>query len=158
MTRPRRISIYAIGLGVWLSGVLWLVFHYLVSHQGSFSEVVSPFELWSLTLHGLFAFAAIFVYGLLWGAHVPARWLRGKRRVSGGSLAGILGWLVGSGYLLYYAGGEEFRAAVSLAHWVVGLAAPLAFFAHWLKRRPTLIGRPVAIRLHRAEMARAGED
>jgi hypothetical protein len=158
LSHARRISIYAIGIGVWLSGVLWLVFHYFMSHQGSFGQVVSPFEVWSLTLHGAFAFAAIFIFGLLWAAHVPTGWSRRKRRVSGGSLAGILGWLIVSGYLLYYAAGEEFRAAVSLAHWVVGLAAPLVFFAHWLKRRRTLIGRSVAFRLHRAEMGRAGED
>jgi hypothetical protein len=147
---------------------------------------VSPFELWSLTLHGAFAFAAIFIYGLLWGVHIPVRWLRGKRRVTGGLLAGVLGWLILGGYLLYYAGGEEFRAAVSVAHWIVGLAAPLGFLAHWLKRRGTLpaasatrdaatgprsprdvsaasyardlIGRSAAVRLNRAEIARAGED
>jgi hypothetical protein len=151
MTRARRNLIYAIGIGVWLSGVLWLVFHYFVSDQGSLGPVVSPFEVWSLTSHGAFAFAAIFIFGLLWGAHVPARWLPAQRRVSGGSLAGILGWLTVSGYFLYYAGGEEFRAAVSLAHWVVGLAAPLAFLAHGLKRRGTL---PAASQMRAAALNR----
>jgi hypothetical protein len=148
MTRLGRITIYAIGIGVWLSGMLWLVFHYLISDEGSLGPVVSPFEAWSLTSHGAFAFAAIFVFGMLWGAHVPARWSRARRRVSGGSLVGVLGWLIVSGYLLYYAGGEELRAAVSLAHWLVGLAAPLAFLAHRLKRRRALPA------LTRAEIAK----
>jgi hypothetical protein len=88
MTRARRMAIYAIGIGVWLSGVLWLVFHHFISDHGSLGPFVSPFEAWSLTLHGAFAFAAIFVFGLLRGAYVPARWSRAQRRISGGWLAG----------------------------------------------------------------------
>ena len=49
-----------------------------------------------------------------------------------------VGQLIVSGYLLYYAGGEEFRSRVALARWIVGLAAPLGFFAYRLKRRSTL--------------------
>jgi hypothetical protein len=39
-------------------------------------------------------------------------------------------WLVLSGYLLYYAGGDAFRAAVSLGHWTVGLIALLLLLLH----------------------------
>jgi hypothetical protein len=40
-----------------------------------------------------------------------------------------------TGYLLYYAGGDEFRAAVSLGHWTVGLAALIFLLLHRRIRR-----------------------
>ena len=138
LSRTQRASIYAIGIGIWLTGVLWLLFHYFVVYPGRFGPTTSPLEPWWLALHGAFAFTVIWIFGLLWGVHVPAGWSRGRRRPSGGVLAGLLGWLIVSGYLLYYAGGEEFRAGVSLAHWIIGLAAPIAFLAHRLNRHRRL--------------------
>ena len=49
-----------------------------------------------------FAFAAIWTFGLLWGVHVIKGWSGERRRLSGGLLAGLLMWLIFSGYLLYY--------------------------------------------------------
>jgi hypothetical protein len=163
LSRARRTGIYVIGIGVWLTGVVWLVFHYFVVYPARFGLAANPLALFSLTLHGAFAFAAIWIFGLLWGVHVPAGWSRNKRRLSGGLLAGLLGWLIVSGYLLYYVGGEEFRAAVSLVHWILGLVAPAAFVAHRLKGRMVayvrdLIRRPFSSRPIRPEIAPAGED
>jgi hypothetical protein len=161
LSRARRAGIYAVGIG--LTGVLWLVLHYFVAYPGRFGPARSPLEPWSLTLHGAFGFAAIWIFGLLWDVHVQTRWPRGKRRLSGGLLAAFFGWLIVSGYLLYYAGDEELRAAVSRGHWLIGLAAPAAFAAHRIKGRAPayvldLILRPVLARLSRPQIAPAGED
>jgi hypothetical protein len=134
LTPLRRLALYAIGLGLWLSGGLWLLFHYALARPGPFGPSVNPLEPWWLKLHGAFAFAGIWFFGLLWGAHIAARWPYGQRRRSGSLLAGLFLWLIVSGYLLYYAGGEATRPMISLAHWVVGLAAPLAFVGHRLRR------------------------
>jgi hypothetical protein len=40
-----------------------------------------------------------------------------------------------TGYLLYYAGGEETRPVISLVHWVVGLAVPALLTWHVLSGR-----------------------
>jgi len=130
----RRIAVYTVGIGVWLSGVLWLLFHYLVVDRGPLGPTASPLEPWSLTLHGAFGFAAIWVFGLLWGAHVPAGWSGKRRRLSGGLLVGLLGWLIISGYLLYYVGDEQVRAVASITHWAIGLIVPIGFFAHRYRR------------------------
>jgi hypothetical protein len=114
--RSRHIAIYVIGVGVWLSGSLWLLFHYFVVHPGPFGPASSPLEPWWLKLHGAFAFAAIWIFGLLWGVHIPAGWSGGRRRGTGGLLVTILGWLVLSGYLLYYLGDETARPLISLLH------------------------------------------
>jgi hypothetical protein len=55
---------------------------------------------------------------------------------SGLALLGVYIWLVLTGYLLYYAGADDaFRAAVSLGHWTVGLAALIFLLLHRRIRR-----------------------
>jgi hypothetical protein len=135
LSRSLRIAIYTIGAGVWFTGVLWLLFHYFVGHRGPFGPTVSPLEPWWLTLHGAFAFAAVWIFGVLWGVHIPAGWSGRKRHLSGGLLVALLAWLIISGYLLYYVSDEQLRAATSLAHWLIGLVVPIGFLAHRLKRR-----------------------
>jgi hypothetical protein len=41
-------------------------------------------------------------------------------------MATVLIGLAATGYLLYYAGGETARALASVAHWLPGLALPIA--------------------------------
>lgn len=130
--RPRRWALYIVGLGVWLSGGLWLLFHHFFAEQGEFGPKIHPLEPWWLKLHGAFGFAAIWIFGLLWGAHVSRAWPRLRRRWSGGLMTGVFAWLIVSGYLLYYVGNENTRSAVSILHWVFGLASPICFGIHRL--------------------------
>jgi hypothetical protein len=74
LSRARRAGISAVGIGIWLTGVLWLVLHYFVAYPGRFGPARSPLEPWSLTLHGAFGFAAIWIFGLLRDVHVQTRW------------------------------------------------------------------------------------
>lgn len=129
---PQRIGIYAVGFGLWASGGLWLLFHFFVQpHFGA----PHPLEPWWMKLHGACAFASLWLFGLLWGVHVVRGWSGGRRRWSGATLAGILICLMLSGYLLYYVGDEDLRDVASIAHWSLGLASPLLFFAHYWARR-----------------------
>ena len=138
--RPTRSALYFVGIGVWLSGGLWLLFHYFLGRQGDFGPVENPLTPWWLRLHGAFAFAAIWIFGLLWGTHVAGAWPRKRRRWSGGVLAGVFLFLIVSGYLLYYLGDDRIRPVVSVLHWGIGLICPAFFFVHRLRlqkqRRP----------------------
>jgi hypothetical protein len=125
-----RLAVYGTAIGVWLTGGLWLLFHYFIQAHGEFGASPHPLEPWWLELHGAFAFAAVWLFGLLWGLHVTKGWSLRSRRRSGSTLVAVLIWFTVSGYLLYYAGDDELRATVSVLHWVVGLAAPLALVAH----------------------------
>jgi len=133
--RSRRWALYIIGIGVWLSGGLWLLFHYFFVEQGEFGPKIHPFEPWSLKLHGAFAFASIWIFGLLWGVHVSRAWPGLRRRWSGGVMTGVFAWLILSGYLLYYVGNENARSVVSILHWGIGLATPICFAFHRLRVR-----------------------
>ena len=133
--RTRRWVLYIVGTGVWLTGGLWLLFHYFLVTQGQFGPTTNPLEPWWLKLHGAFAFAAVWVFGLLWGIHIAKLWPHKRRRSSGGVLTGIFALLILSGYLLYYVGDDIIRPKISALHWVVGLACPVFFVWHRLKRR-----------------------
>jgi hypothetical protein len=135
LTHRRRHAVHMVGLGVWLSGATWLLFHYFAPSGGEFGATTHPLEPWALKLHGAFAFAALWICGLLWGVHIVNGWSTRLRRGTGGALFGALAWLILSGYLLYYLGDETLRPAVSLLHWTIGLAVPIAFIAHRLAPR-----------------------
>ena len=130
-----RITLYTAGLGLWVSGSLWLLFHYALQRQRQFGLSAHPLESWWLTLHGAFAFFSIWLFGLLWGVHIAPGWPAGLRRRSGAWLVGIFAWLILSSYLLYYLGNEQARSVASLLHWTVGLASPVLLAAHRLAPR-----------------------
>lgn len=133
--RRRRWLLYLIGSGVWLSGGLWLVFHYFLVKQGEFGPTVHPLEPWWLRLHGLFAFASLWIFGLLWGVHISKLWPGKRKKWSGGLLTGFCILLIVTGYLLYYVGDDRLRPSVSKIHWISGLICPALFVWHRLHRK-----------------------
>lgn len=138
LSRGRRLTLYGVGLGLWLTGVLWLVFHYFMVRQTSFGPAPHPLEHWWLSLHGLFAFGTLGMLGLLWAAHIVGGWTSGRRRITGSLLALTLVALTLTGYLIYYPPSEDAAPAIGLAHWIGGLAAPIPFLVHrfWRAARP----------------------
>jgi hypothetical protein len=137
MRPPHRLLIHATGLTLWASGVGWLVFHRFVRIDGEFGPTQSPYEAWWLKLHGAAAFLTLFTLGLLWGVHVLKGWASARRRGSGGALLALLLTLTLSGWLLYYAGNDDLRAAASLAHWIPGLLLPAFYIVHRLRAAQT---------------------
>lgn len=132
--RGRRWLTYGIGLALWLSGAAWLVFHYFLKTETDFGPAENPLTHWWLAAHGLFAFASLWLFGLLWGQHIVGAWKTGRHRISGSLLFGVLAVLIASGYLLYYAGGDETRDIVAILHWGAGLAVPVPFLVHRLRK------------------------
>lgn len=127
--------VYATSLGIWLTGSIWLLFHYFVVAQTPFGPTRHPLEHWSLVAHGAFAFGSLWLMGFLWCTHVTRRWRLKRHRKSGGALFGVMLLLILSGYLLYYIAGDELRDATGITHWVIGLAMPVFLLIHWSVRR-----------------------
>lgn len=130
LPKARRLAVYAVAAAAWITGAAWLVFHHFVRQPSPFGPEPSPLEPWWLRLHGAAAMGALWIFGLLWGVHVLNGWNARRRRWSGGVVFAAVLVLIATGWLLYYAGSEGVRSAASLAHWLLGLAAPAAFLWH----------------------------
>ncbi|MFO1320142.1 MAG: DUF4405 domain-containing protein [Burkholderiales bacterium] len=106
------------------SGLAWLVMHYFLAQPGEFGEALHPGEPWMLRIHGAGAMAGLVIYGSLLPIHIRRAWSLRRNIGLGIALVTLLLGLTLTGYLLYYAGGEESRPVISALHWVVGLAVP----------------------------------
>ena len=97
-----------------------------------------------MRLHGLAAFAALFVLGALAAAHIPHGWRASHRlrwarqRASGVALCALGGALALTGYLLYYFAPDPVRPALGWLHSGLGLMAAGAVATHRRRsaRRP----------------------
>jgi len=136
LTAPQRRVTYVVFSIAWLSGVLWLVFHYFLQRRGEFALEPHPLEHWWLRLHGLCAFLLLTIGGMLWALHVRQGWRRPARRRSGVAIVLAFCTLAASGYLIYYADEGVARDAIVIAHWIVGLGLIVPILIHALPARP----------------------
>jgi hypothetical protein len=142
MSRGRRLRLYGVSLATWITGVVWLIFHYFVRTVDQFGfEVPHPGEKWSLISHALVSFYAIWWFGLLWPNHVKSSWKLHIRRTTGGVLFGCVAWLSLTGWALYYIGSDRWRSWTSVSHWIVGVGGLIAFVVHLLTRTARAPGR-----------------
>jgi hypothetical protein len=106
----------------------------------------------SRKIHGAAAMLALVVLGALW-PHVKRGWKAAKNRFSGVALIGLNGFLVATGYGLYYAADEDFRAWLSRWHGWIGLGTLVLLPGH------VVIGRIIIRSLHdrKVQMRSRGE-
>ncbi|MGH8630441.1 MAG: hypothetical protein ACREU7_06710, partial [Burkholderiales bacterium] len=64
----------------------------------------------------------------LW--HSWRAWRSQRNRLTGGIFAVLNLLLALTGYLLYYAGGEQVRSAASVTHWAAGIGFPVVLIWH----------------------------
>jgi hypothetical protein len=83
-----------------------------------------------MKIHGAGAMAILVLIGTLLSGHIKSAWRAGRNRVNGVFLLSVFGILTVSGYLLYYAGGEELRAWTSWIHLGVGFSIPFLIVLH----------------------------
>ena len=133
LSRRAKVWIYA-ALGLtWGSGVLWLILHYFFTRQGEFGDEPPALQHPLLVLHGACAFAMLWLAGWLWNAHVQPWWSSQRRRGSGVVLIALGAVLIVSGWLLYYADGDDVRRWTSVVHWGIGLAFAVPLLVHALR-------------------------
>jgi len=138
LTRNRRVALYVTAVGVWITGALWLIYHYFMQTEGPFGFQSHPLEKTWLELHAAFAFSSIWIFGMLWAIHIVRGWNMNWRRWSGGAMVAVMLALTISGYMLYYVESQLTADWTSIFHWVLGLAALAFFLIHWLsKSRPS---------------------
>jgi hypothetical protein len=130
-----RRTVYAATGALVVSGILWLVLHYWMMAPGEFGETSHPLEPWMLRLHGAAAMAGLILYGSLLPIHIKRAWTIRRNVGLGITLSSLLLLLTVTGYLLYYAGGEDARPVISALHWVIGLSVPVLLVWHVIAGR-----------------------
>ncbi len=139
--RPGRLprwqewSVYASFALLAATGVAWLPLDWFVRVAGEFGPEHHPAEHWVLIAHGVTAYVFLIVAGAMIPVHVTLGWNTRRNLKTGVTLAGVLLLLAVTALGLYYLGGEDSRARVSLVHWSVGLFATVVLLIH------ALIGR-----------------
>ena len=138
--RPHRlpqwqwVTLILSGLALLASGLVWLGVHYSIGAGAG--ELPHPLEAWAMRVHGLAAFAGLFLVGALAGAHIPHGWRMSGRhrwaqqRGTGLALCSGAALLAASGYLLYYFAPDSVRPTLGWAHSAVGVAMAAVVFAH----------------------------
>jgi hypothetical protein len=135
LSRKIKTWINFVGIGVWLTGLGWVIEHFFMKPQDPLGFANSTSEPLWLKIHGAFAFLALWTGGMLWGMHVVKAWHTRLHRWSGSTLFGALLVLIATGYLLYYVADDGARNALSWIHWVLGIGLPIAYLIHRFTKR-----------------------
>jgi hypothetical protein len=134
----QRIALVVVATVLLGTGAAWLALHYTLGAGAA--GLPHPLESWLMRLHGLAAFAALFMLGVLAGSHIPQGWRHGNRqrrlrqRGTGMALCVLGALVVLTGYLLYYFAPDAVRPALGWVHSGIGTSmAALAVF-HQLRK------------------------
>ncbi|MBI1396310.1 MAG: hypothetical protein GC151_10060 [Betaproteobacteria bacterium] len=142
LTVLHRRTLFVVGGLLVLTGIGWLVCHFLLPGDPDFPEMPHPFEPFWMKLHGACAMAALVGVGSVIPWHAWRAWQMRRNRTSGLWMAVILGVLVLTGWALYYVGSEFWRPYYSAVHWVVGLlVVPVMWLHVILGKRARVAGR-----------------
>lgn len=146
--RQRRWAYSSFAL-LWLSGALWLVFHYFLQVPGTFGPRPHPLEHWWLRLHGLAMMASLLMLGSLFIHHLHRAWQLRRNRLLGMALTSVFAWLGGTGYALFYFSSDANQVWLPLLHWIPGLVLPGVLVWHIRRGRRRKANSPqMTHRLH----------
>jgi hypothetical protein len=138
LKRSQRYLLYTVLALLFLSGVVWAYWNYLVAVPGDFEMSA---KAWAMKIHGAAAMAVLVLIGMLLSTHVRLAWRARRNRANGSVFLSAFSVLTITGYGLYYAGDERLRAGTSWIHLAVGLALPILLLIHLFLGRRT---RPTA--------------
>jgi len=120
---------FTVGL-LTLSGMVWLLCHYVLAEEGEYGPMPHEWEGPMMTIHGAAAMLALFFLGSLLTAHMIKAWRARRNRWSGGGMAALCLLLTATGYGLYYVGDDTLREWLSWIHWLPGIAMPVLLGLH----------------------------
>ena len=143
LKRLQRYFLYAVLALVFLSGVAWAYWNYLVASPGDFEMSA---KAWAMKVHGAAAMAVLVLIGMLLNAHVRFAWRARRNRANGSVFVSAFAVLTITGYGLYYAGGERLRAWTSWIHLAIGMVLPILLLIHIFLGRRTRLGFQSATR------------
>lgn len=122
----QKQALYGTLAVLWVTGAVWLVAHFSQTD----ASVVSPTQPWAMKVHGAVAMLYLVTLGTLLPIHVRLAWHQERNRVAGAALLAVNGFLLMTGWMLYYIGSETARPVISILHWGTGLGLPLFIYLH----------------------------
>ncbi len=134
VARWQRSALDAALVALAVTGIAWLLAHYLYGAGNEAVGLPHPAEPWLIRVHGLAAFVALIVFGAFLPAHVPRGWrMQPRRRVEIALIAALAAAIV-TAYVLYYFAPDTVRPALGWIHAAVGVAGGLALVLHRWRR------------------------
>lgn len=124
-SKKELIIFFVTLLTVFFSGILWLIYHYLVKYESEFGITTHPMETKVLILHGIAGYIFLFIFGNIWYFHARELYKRKgykKNRISGVLTLYSVITLIVTGLSLYYLTNETLRFLSSITHSIVGIA------------------------------------
>ncbi|MCB1043802.1 MAG: hypothetical protein KDC35_12730 [Acidobacteria bacterium] len=115
---------------------LWAVLPDWFENTWALTVDWGPGRLTMMEIHGFFAMAALFLFGVVFNSHVSRRYKQRKKRRSGISMLTCMVLMAITGGLLYYAGHPTVRSLSSWLHTVLGCL--MGGLAIWHGRRSRL--------------------
>lgn len=114
-----KALIYGLTIALMVTGLMWLVPHFLLASDGHFGQ--HPLEAWALRLHGAAAMGFLVALGSMLPVHVRRAWQIRRNMRTGITMLVAIVVLIVSSYALYYASSEDLRPWISTLHWALGL-------------------------------------
>ena len=125
----QRTALYAIGIVVALSGLLWFGLELQPDSDDIFSAWLTV-ERINRTLHGVTSLLMLAAIGSMLPVHVRLGWRGMLNRISGAALLATLALLALTGAALYYVADETVRGAMIWIHEIVGVASIVICIVH----------------------------
>lgn len=125
-----RRALYGVSGLLLASGIAWAILYYASSQVGIDERSAATAGALMMKVHGAAAMLALILFGTLLSHHVGVGWRSGKNRFSGCAIAAISGFLILTGYLLYYVGDEALRQWASWLHLAAGALLPAVLWPH----------------------------
>ncbi len=117
----------------WLSYLIWLVVAIsgvIFTFRQDYQMLdPSEFSVNILKMHGLFAAAALVIFGSLIGTHIHSAWQRKRNLLTGVLILSMFSIMSLSGYALYYSP-EEWHEVVKWTHIYSGILTMLILPTH----------------------------
>jgi hypothetical protein len=129
----QRRATYGVGAVLLLSGLAWAAAHYFPVLLGLDERGAASFNAALMKVHGAAAMIALTLLGTFLPRHIGAGWRMARNRATGTGVIAIAMLLAVTGYLLYYAGSDAVREAVSVVHLVLGIFLPAIVGVHVLR-------------------------
>jgi hypothetical protein len=141
LSARHRAGIHGTVLLLLATGAGWMALKQWGQVAGEFGPEPHPWEPWLMKVHGAAALAFCVLLGTVLPVHARFGWRMRRNHTSGAGLVALSVFLILSGYLLYYAGGEVLRDVAARSHAWAGIALPFVVAGHVVLGRRSRSGR-----------------